>query len=141
MNHNEYIKPSASVKESYYNIFECGRSVLDKLDVTYQKAFTASEKPAPSVPPEEPPFDWNTQEPSTPPATYTSTLTTPLKNMISKLTGSKQSTSSPVTQAEYISPYKAKYWVVKEKLLREQMEGMNEDYILEAIFKLRTENT
>ena len=44
MNHNEYTKPSASVKESYYNIFECGRSVLDKLDVTYQRAFTASEK-------------------------------------------------------------------------------------------------
>ena len=36
---------------------------------------------------------------------------------------------------------KAKYWAVKEKLLREQMEGMNEDYILKAIFKLRTENT
>ena len=61
--------------------------------------------------------------------------------MISKLTGSKTSTSSPVTRAEYISPYKAKYWAVKEKLLREQIEGMNEDYILEAIFKLRTENT
>ena len=27
------------------------------------------------------------------------------------------------------------------QLLREHMEGMNEDYILEAIFKLRTENT
>ena len=64
LNHNEYIKPSASVIEaSYYNIFECGRSVLDKLDVTYQKAFTASEKPAPSAPPEEPPVDCNTQEP------------------------------------------------------------------------------
>ena len=57
LNHNEYIKPSASLKESYYNIFECGRSVLDKLDVTYQKAFTASEKPEPSAPPEEPPVD------------------------------------------------------------------------------------
>ena len=52
LNHNEYIKPSASVKENYYNIYECGRSVLDKLDVTYQRAFTASEKPAPSAPPE-----------------------------------------------------------------------------------------
>ena len=81
---------------------------MDKLDVTYQKAFTASEKPAPSAPPEEPPVHWNTQEPSTPPATYTSTLTTALKNMISKLTGSKTSTSSPVTRAEYISPYKKK---------------------------------
>ena len=96
-NHNDYIKPSASVKESYYNIFECGRSVLEKLDVTYQKSFTASEKPAPSAPPEEPPVEWNTQEPSTTLERYTSTLTTPLKNMISKLTGSKTSTSSPVT--------------------------------------------
>ena len=61
--------------------------------------------------------------------------------MISKLTGSKTSTSLPVTRAEYISPYKAKYWAVKTKLLIEQMEGMNEDYIIEAIFKLRTENT
>ena len=122
MNHSEYIKPSANVKESYYNIFECGRSVLDKLDVTYQRAFTASEKPSPYAPPEEPSVDWNTQEVSIPPATYTSTLTTPLKNMINKLTGSKTSTSSPITRAEYISPYKAKYWAVKEKLLREQME-------------------
>ena len=61
--------------------------------------------------------------------------------MISKLTGSKPSTSSPVTRAEYISPYKAKYWAVKTKLLRKHMEGMKEDYILKAIFKLRTENT
>ena len=56
LNHNEYIKPSASViEESYNKIFECGRSVLEKLDVTYQSAFTASEKPAPSAPPVEPP--------------------------------------------------------------------------------------
>ena len=61
--------------------------------------------------------------------------------MMSKLTGSKTSTSSPKTRAEYIYPYKAKYWAVKEKLLREQMEGMNEDYILEVIFKVRIENT
>ena len=42
--HNFFYKPSANVKEaSYFNIFECGRNVLDKLDVTYQSAFTASE--------------------------------------------------------------------------------------------------
>ena len=29
---------------SYFNIFECGRNLLDQLDVTYQRAFTASEK-------------------------------------------------------------------------------------------------
>ena len=28
---------------SYFNIFECGRNILDQLDVTYQHAFTASE--------------------------------------------------------------------------------------------------
>ena len=77
---NEHIKPSANVIEaSYYNIFKCGRSVLDKLDVTYQSAFTESEKPSP-------PAEWGPLKPSTPPATYTSTLTTPLKKIISKLT-------------------------------------------------------
>ena len=51
MNYEDHIKPSANVKEaSYFNIFECGRNLLDKLDVTYQRAFTASEKPS-SVPP------------------------------------------------------------------------------------------
>ena len=34
-----------NVKEvSYFNIFECGRNLLEKLDITYQRAFTASEK-------------------------------------------------------------------------------------------------
>ena len=48
MNYDEHIKPSANVIEaSYFNIFECGRNVLDKLDVTYQIAFAASEKPPP----------------------------------------------------------------------------------------------
>ena len=27
----------------YFNIFECGRNLLDQLDVTYQRAFTAPE--------------------------------------------------------------------------------------------------
>ena len=27
---------------SYFNIFECGRNLLDQLDVTYQRALTAS---------------------------------------------------------------------------------------------------
>ena len=108
--------------------------MLDKLYVTYQIAFAASEKPSP-------PAEWGPLKPSTSPATYTSTLTTPLKTMISKLTCSKPSTPSPVTQAEYISPYKENYWAVKTKILRKQMEGMKESYILEAINKLRTENT
>ena len=48
LNYDEHIKPSANVIEaSYFNIFECIRNVLDKLDVTYQSAFAASEKPSP----------------------------------------------------------------------------------------------
>ena len=45
LNYKDDIKPSANVKEAiYFNIFECGRNILDKLDVTYQRAFTASDK-------------------------------------------------------------------------------------------------
>ena len=48
--YDEHIEPSVSVKgSSYFNIFECGRNLLDQLDVTYQRAFTASAKPS-SVP-------------------------------------------------------------------------------------------
>ena len=51
LNYDDHIKPSENVKEaSYLNIFECGRNILDKLDVTYQRAFAAPEKPQ-SVPP------------------------------------------------------------------------------------------
>ena len=44
MNYDDHIEPSESVKEaSYFNIFKCGRNLLDQLDVTYQRAFTASK--------------------------------------------------------------------------------------------------
>ena len=44
LKYDEHIEPSVSVKgASYFNIFECGRNLLDQLDVTYQRAFTASE--------------------------------------------------------------------------------------------------
>ena len=50
LKYNEHIEPSVSVKgASYFNIFECGRNLLDQFDVTYQRAFTSSEKPS-SVP-------------------------------------------------------------------------------------------
>ena len=50
LNYDDHIEPSANVKEaSYFNIFECGRNLLDHLDVTYQRAFTASET-SPTVP-------------------------------------------------------------------------------------------
>ena len=54
LNYDDNLKPSVNVKESsYFNIFECGRNLLDKLDVTYQSAFAVSEKPLTpsSVPP------------------------------------------------------------------------------------------
>ena len=44
LNYDEYIEPSVIVKdETYFNLFECGRNLLDQLDVTYQRAFTAYE--------------------------------------------------------------------------------------------------
>ena len=44
INYDYHIEPSESVKEaSYFNIFECSRNLLDKLDVTYQRAFTTSK--------------------------------------------------------------------------------------------------
>ena len=94
--------------------------MLEKLDVTCQSAFTASEKPSP------------------PAAAYTS----PLKKMLHALTGSqKPSTPSPVSRgADYVSPYKKKYWDMMTINLRQQMKGMKEAYILEAINKLRNEN-
>ena len=43
MKENEHIEPSVIDKgSSYFNIFECGRNLLEQLDVTYQRAFTAS---------------------------------------------------------------------------------------------------
>ena len=47
LNYDDHIKPSANVKEaSSFNIFECGSNLLNKLDVTYQRAFTASKEPS-----------------------------------------------------------------------------------------------
>ena len=40
---DEHKEPSVIRKgTSYFNIFECGRNILDQLDVTYQRAFMAS---------------------------------------------------------------------------------------------------
>ena len=51
LNYDEHIEPSASNKgASYFNIFDWGRNLLDQLDVTYQRAFTAS-KTSSVVPP------------------------------------------------------------------------------------------
>ena len=43
LKYDEHIEPSVSDKgSSYFNIFKCGRNLLDQLDVTYQRAFVAS---------------------------------------------------------------------------------------------------
>ena len=40
---DEHKEPSVIQKgTSYFNIFECGRNLLDQLDVTYQRSFMAS---------------------------------------------------------------------------------------------------
>ena len=40
---DEHKEPSVTGKAtSYFNIFECGRNLLDQLEVTYQRAFMAS---------------------------------------------------------------------------------------------------
>ena len=40
---DEHKEPSVIEKgKGYSNIFECGRNLLDQLDVTYQRAFMAS---------------------------------------------------------------------------------------------------
>ena len=45
LKYDEHIETSVSDKKSsYINIFECGRNLLYQLDVTYQRAFTASAK-------------------------------------------------------------------------------------------------
>ena len=40
---DEHKEPSVTEKvTSYFNILKCGRNLLDKLDVTYQRAFMAT---------------------------------------------------------------------------------------------------
>ena len=40
---DEHKEPSVIEKRTiYFNVFDCGRNLLDQLEVTYQQAFTAS---------------------------------------------------------------------------------------------------
>ena len=44
LKYDEHIEPSVKDKgSSCFNIFECGRNILDQLYVTYQRSFTASQ--------------------------------------------------------------------------------------------------
>ena len=52
----------------------------------------------------------------------------------------KPSIPSSVLPAEdYVSPLNTKYWDVQTDNLKEKMDGMNEDYILDAIYLLKHE--
>ena len=43
MKDDEHKEPSVIGKgASYFNIFECGRNIMDQLDITYQRAFMES---------------------------------------------------------------------------------------------------
>ena len=43
LKYDEHKEPSVIGKgTSYFNIFECGRNLLDQIDVTYQRAFMAT---------------------------------------------------------------------------------------------------
>ena len=45
LKNEEHKKPSVTEKVTiYFNIYECGRNILDQLDVTYQQAFVATPK-------------------------------------------------------------------------------------------------
>ena len=46
LKYDEHIEPPVSDKgSSYFNIVECGRNLLDQLDVTYKRAFMATPVP------------------------------------------------------------------------------------------------
>ena len=103
MNYDDNIKPSENVKEaSYFNIFECGRNVLDKLDVTYQSAFASSEKPStPS---------------SVPPAAYVYSL-----NKILYAFAASEKPSTPLSvppAADYVSPFKKYIGMCRQTILK-----------------------
>ena len=106
MNYDDHIKPSANDKEaSYFNILECGRNVLDNLDVTYQSAFAASEKP--STPSSVPPA-----------ASYVS----PLKKILYAFAASEKPSTLPSVPpaADYVSPLKKKIGMCRRTILKKK---------------------
>ena len=74
--------------------------------------------------------------------TTTSSSYISIEENIYAFTGSqKPSKPSPVARAtDYVSPLNKQYWDVQTNNLRKLMAGMNEEYILDAIYMLRNEN-
>ena len=86
-------------------MYQCGRNVLYKLDVTYQSAFAASEKP--STPSSVPPA-----------AAYVS----PLKKILYAFAASENpSTPSSVPlAADYVSPLRKKIGMCRRTILKKR---------------------
>ena len=107
LNYEDDIKPSVNVKEaSYFNIFERGRNLLDKLDVTYQRAFTASEKTSREV------------------RIATHNCTKQKK---------PSPVASPVASS-YESPMTEIYWKMQETILTKSMAGKYKGLITESLY-------
>ena len=91
------IKPSANHKEvSYFNIFECGRNLLDKLN-PYQRAFAASDKTSRSA-------------------------RMAFRNRVKEESPDVISAASPITSS-HESPMAEKYWQEHDSILTERMIG------------------
>ena len=83
------------------------------------------------------------QKPSTPSSVPpAAAYVSPLKKILYAFEASeKPSTPSSVPPAaDYVSPLKKKYWDVQTDNLKEKMAGINEDYILDAIYLLKHED-
>ena len=117
MNYDEDdVKPSTNVKEaSYFNIFECGRNILDKLDVTYQREFTASKKTSREV-----------------------RITTRNCIIQKKPSPVASQVASPVASS-YESPMTKRYWEVQENILTERMAGKDKGLIIESLKMLHSD--
>ena len=74
--------------------------------------------------------------------TTTSSLCISIEEILYVFTGSEKPSTPPsvARAADYVSPLKKQYWDVQTNNLRKLMAGMNEDYILDAIYILRNEN-
>ena len=102
LNYEDDIKDSANVKEaSYFNIFECGRNLLGKLDVTYHRAFTASKK--------------TSREPRI--ATH------------NRVKQEKPSPVASPVASSYESPMTDKYWKKQKTILTERIVGKKKGLI------------
>ena len=103
LNYEDDVKPSANVKEAiYFSIFECGRNLLDKLGVTYQRAFTASKK-----------------------TSREERIAT--RNCVKQ---EKPSPVASPAASSYKSPLTDKYWKEQKTILTEKMVGKKKDFSL-----------